>query len=214
MTSVGSLDRISRRQADKFAERRAELAQAALHTLAQLGYARTSLREIAQNSAFSHGVLHYYFSDKLDLITCCVRDYKARCVARYDDVILKSTTYEAVVDSFLDALSASLRDDAPMHRLWYDMRAQALFEPAFRADVGDIDHSLEDMVWRIMSRAAELRRATLTLPSSVMYATIDGLFQQALLRLTDGDERAIDDLRSRVKAVLGVAVDQTGTAAA
>ena len=45
-------ERISRRQIDKFAERRAQLASAALQTLAQLGYARTSLREIAQNSEF------------------------------------------------------------------------------------------------------------------------------------------------------------------
>ena len=62
-------ERVSRRQVDKFAERRAQLAAAALQTLAELGYARTSLRDIAQNSDFSHGVLHYYFSDKEDLIT-------------------------------------------------------------------------------------------------------------------------------------------------
>ena len=65
--------------AEKAAERRAELAEAALQTLSTLGYARTSLRDIAQNSVFSHGVLHYYFTDKVDLITACVRQYKARC---------------------------------------------------------------------------------------------------------------------------------------
>ena len=43
-----------------------------------------------------------------------------------------------------------------MHRLWYDLRAQALFESAFRDDVTAIDKSLEDMVWRIMSRYAGL----------------------------------------------------------
>ena len=80
-------DRISRRQVDKFAERRAQLAESALLTLSELGYARTSLREIAQNSDFSHGVLHYYFRDKVDLITHCVREYKARCVKRYDEIV-------------------------------------------------------------------------------------------------------------------------------
>ena len=59
-------DRTARRQpdarpADKFDERRDELAESALKTLGELGYARTSLREIAQNSEFSHGVVHYYF---------------------------------------------------------------------------------------------------------------------------------------------------------
>src|ERR1700746_433689 len=58
---------------EKFNARRLELAEAALETLGELGYARTSLREIAQKSPFSHGVFHYYFSDKTDLICCCVR---------------------------------------------------------------------------------------------------------------------------------------------
>ena len=29
--------------------------------------------------------------------------------------------------------------DAPMHRLWYDLRNQSLFEESFRADVLEID---------------------------------------------------------------------------
>ena len=45
-------DRVARRQVDKFAERRAQLAAAALQTLAERGYANTSLRDIAQNSEF------------------------------------------------------------------------------------------------------------------------------------------------------------------
>src|SRR6266705_6135641 len=79
-------DRIERARVDKFSARRSELAEAALETLAELGYARTSLREIAQKSEFTHGVLHYYFSDKVDLICCCVRHYKAKCVTRYDQI--------------------------------------------------------------------------------------------------------------------------------
>jgi len=69
-------ERIARRQVDKFAERRAQLAASALQTLSELGYARTSLRDIAQNSEFSHGVLHYYFNDKVDLIIESVKQYK------------------------------------------------------------------------------------------------------------------------------------------
>jgi AcrR family transcriptional regulator len=80
------LDRIERAHVDKFSARRIELAEAALETLAELGYAKTSLREIAQKSEFTHGVLHYYFRDKVDLICCCVRHYKAKCVTRYDQV--------------------------------------------------------------------------------------------------------------------------------
>ena len=54
-------------------QRRTQLAESALRTLSELGYARTSVRDIAQNSEFSHGVLHYYFKDKAELIVYSVR---------------------------------------------------------------------------------------------------------------------------------------------
>jgi len=188
---------------DKFAERRAELGEAALQTLATLGYARTSLREIAQNSSFSHGVLHYYFSDKLDLILCSVRQYKARCVTRYDEVTTTSTSYDALLTGFATALGDTLGNEASLHRLWYDLRAQSLFEEAFRADVAEIDKSLEKMIWRVLSRFAELSGKPVSVPSSVAYAMFDGLFQQSLLKHLSGDKKAVAGLKANVRLVVG-----------
>ena len=142
-------ERVSRRQVDKFAERRAQLADAALQTLAELGYARTSLREIAQNTEFSHGVLHYYFSDKEDLITHCVRQYEAACVTRYDEIVASASSAGELKREFSAAMAQTLRTDAPMHRLWYDLRNQSLFEESFRADVLEIDQHREEMIWRV-----------------------------------------------------------------
>lgn len=191
-----------RRGVDKFAERRVQLAWAAIRTLAELGYARTSLREIAQNSEFSHGVLHYYFKDKADLITCCVRTYKAHCVTRYDRVTAEATTAEGLVEAFVDGLAASVREEGHLHRLWYDLRAQALFEPAFRADVAEIDKSLEAMIWRIMSRFAELTGRPQTLAPALLYSLFDGLFQQCLLKHLTGEQNAIPEMQEHVRALL------------
>jgi len=187
---------------EKFKARRIELAEAALATLGELGYARTSLREIAQKSEFTHGVFHYYFADKLDLICCCVRHYKAKCVTRYDEVTATSRSREALLDGFAAKLAETLRDDASMHRLWYDLRAQALFEDAFRGDVLEIDQSLENMVWRIASRYAELGDKTPVVSSGVLYALFDGLFQRYLLKHLANDPSAIPDLVAEVRRLL------------
>lgn len=204
MTSVANkkFDRANRPSVDKFAERRAELAEAALQTLSELGYARTSLREIAQNSVFSHGVLHYYFNDKIDLILCCVRHYKARCVTRYDEVVSSSRTYEELAAGFLKVLGETVRNEGHLHRLWYDLRSQSLFEEAFRADVLEIDKSLEDMIWRIMSRFAELTGEPQQIPASILYAVFDGLFQQCLLKHLSGDKTAVAEMQADVRLVL------------
>ena len=57
-----------------------ELAESALHDARRARLRADLLREIAQNSPYSHGVVHYYFADKVELITYCVRQYKAQCV--------------------------------------------------------------------------------------------------------------------------------------
>jgi AcrR family transcriptional regulator len=195
-------DRIARRQVDKFAERRAQLAAAALQTLAEQGYARTSLRDIAQNSDFSHGVLHYYFSDKIELITYCVRQYKAECVTRYDSIVATASSADELKRGFGAAMAATLVDEATMHRLWYDLRNQSLFDDSYRHDVLEIDQSLERMIWRIVTKYAELAEAPLAMPSGPAYAIFDGLFQQALLRHLAGSPDAATDLQDNVQRVL------------
>src|SRR3984957_8112512 len=91
-----------------------------------------------------------------------------------------------------------MRDEAHMHRLWYDIRSQTLFETAFRADVAELDKSLEDMIWRIMCRLSELTGDSQSMPPSTIYAMIDGLFQQGLLKHISGDFQAIERLQADV----------------
>ena len=204
MTEVAATnrERVARRQVDKFGERRAQLAAAALHTLAELGYARTSLRDIAQHSEFSHGVLHYYFSDKVDLLTQAVRQYEAVCVTRYDDIVAAAASAEELRRGFADAMATTLEADARLHRLWYDLRNQSLFEESFRDDVLEIDQRREQMIWSVASRYAELSGSTVAVPPAVAYASFDGLFHRALLRRLAGHDDAVHTLRADAARLL------------
>jgi len=188
--------------ADKHDQRRRALGASALRTLGELGYARSSLREIAQNSEFSHGVVHYYFDDKLDLIVYCVRQYKETCVRRYDGVVAESMTADELANAFADKLVETLVSEAPMHRLWYDLRSQSMFEPSLRDAVLLIDKTLEDMIWRVVRRYADLSGHDPAVAPATAYALLDGLFQQALLAHLCGRKEALDDLATRVRELM------------
>ncbi len=187
-----------RRGEGTYDERRDALAASALLTLGELGYARTSLRDIAANSEFSHGVVHYYFRDKTELIVYCVRYYKATCVRRYDDVIEQSDSVQALADAFAAKLAETLVDDAAMHRLWYDLRTQSMFEEPLREAVLGIDATLEDMIWRVVERYAELSGRTPTVTSRTAYVMLDGVFESALLYHLSGRAEAVEELQQRV----------------
>jgi len=193
---------VRRSPAEKHDARRKALAESALQTLGELGYARASLREIANNSEFSHGVVHYYFHDKRELLVYCVQHYKQTCVHRYDDVVADATTADELVDQFGDKLVATIVEDAPMHRLWYDLRSQSMFEQSLQEAVGQIDLSLQDMIWRVVSRYAALAGSEPVVTPPVAYAMLDGLFQQALLGHLSGREGVLDELRALVPGLM------------
>jgi len=202
VTPTNTSRRGATRPVDKFDARRDQLAESALKTLGDLGYARTTLREIANNSTFSHGVVHYYFQDKLELVVYSVRYYKARCVTRYDSVVADSTTADELLDAFAAKLAETIREEAPMHRLWYDLRTQSMFEDQLRDAVTTIDKTLEDMIWRVVTRYAELDGRPVSLAPPVAYGVLDGLFQQALLAYVSGRVDVLDALAGQVRAVL------------
>lgn len=191
------------RTADARADvRRAQLAESALETLSELGYARTSVRDIAQKSDFSHGVLHYYFKDKAELVAEAVRLYKTTCAQRYDEVIASATTADELLEGFCAKLVESLVDDASYHRLWYDFRVQGMYVEGYQDSVLQIDALLEDMVWRVVSRYAELAGREVGLPSVVVYGCLDGVFQKALLDHLAGRAGIAEGLAATARGAL------------
>lgn len=192
----------SRRGSGSYDERRIKLAESALQTLSELGYARTSLREIAANSEFSHGVIHYYFRDKTELIVFCVKHYKTQCMHRYDSVVDESTTSEGLLSGFADKLVQTLTDESSMHRLWYDLRSQSMFQEELREDVYDIDRGLEDMIWRIVTRYAELSDGRPMVDSRAAYTMFDGIFESTLRDHLADRAGAVEWIRAQVRNLI------------
>lgn len=192
---------------DKYAERKRELALSALSTLAELGYARTSLRDIAKACGNSLGVIHYYFKDKAELISYCVGLYKQEFIDDMHTAVDSADSAETLRRQMFHVLVRSVRERPNEHRLWYDIRAQALFDEAFRPAMWDIDRDIEAATARFLERLGELSGKRVLLEAGTAYALLDGLFQRYLLRHTVGEadacERFEQDLATVVDSMLG-----------
>lgn len=181
---------------DKFALRRRELADAALTAVAERGFANTGLRDVAAHTELSLGLLHYYFDGKDDLIGQAIWQYKSECVRRYDPIVETAATGTELAKRFGVELAVTLRDEADMHRLWYDLRNQSLFDIGFRDTIIAIDDLLSDMVWGVITRYAELEGKELSIDAASAYALFDGIFLNALIGYLRGDIDALERLRA------------------
>ena len=195
-------DRAARGGVDKFAQRRRLLALSASTTIAERGFANTGLRDIARHSELSHGSLHYYFTDKDDLIAESVWLFKSECARRYDGIVATAQSGQELATRVAEEMTRTPRDEASMHRLWYDLRNQALFDAGFGDTIVRIDGLLEQMVWAILTKYAELTGGASTFTSPLAYALVDGMFQHALISLLRGDVDAVDRLRRECEGLI------------
>lgn len=170
------------RNARKRDEKKAQIARSAMRALQELGYANTSLRDIAAKADLSLGMLHYYFEDRMQLIVYCVMVYKSVFTSRIDEALADIEGRAPVIEALANALASSIVEDGATHGLWYDIRAQAVFDPAFRPVVAEIEASMAAVV-RVAGIKAGRDGAEV---GPLDYALIDGVFRyQMQSQLTD-----------------------------
>lgn len=186
--------------------RHGEVADAALAALGDVGFARSSMRAVARSTGLPEEVLHDHFHDTIELTSYCVRRYKARCVTRYDEIVSGATSHDDLASLFAESLVQTMEADAAMHRLWYDIRSQAMFEERLRPTVVDLDRQLGTMICRVVDQYAVLRGQPIRVSPTLAYAVFDGLFESMLRRLIAGDVSAGSALRAEVLALLPVLV--------
>lgn len=187
----------ARKRSEQRVETRNELASHAIVALSELGYARTGLRDIATVSGRSVGALTYYFDDKIDLISYCVRLYKEEFVRHIDAAMTGHNNSDEVKEAVTSAFAWAIEHDANKHRLWYDIRSQAMFEEALRPVVREIEDNLIAMVVRFL---AQLGRPADS--GQTMYFLLDGLFRVHLQAALEGDTQAPEKLKIAAYAVL------------
>ncbi|MGB0505103.1 MAG: TetR/AcrR family transcriptional regulator [Pikeienuella sp.] len=190
-------DRAERKSA-KREEKKRLIAESAIKALMELGYANTSLRDIAAKSDLSLGMLHYYFEDRSDLIIYCVQRYKREFIGNIIETLRTAEGPEEVVETFAEALVVSIIDDEMTHRLWYDIRAQSMFDARFRPVVKEIETMLIGIVETAYHRAGR------PVPENVAisYAMLDGAFRYFMQGQISETPRSRQELKAALHTML------------
>jgi AcrR family transcriptional regulator len=91
--------------------RRAQIVEAAIETLAEVGYANASLSRIAVRLDISKGVISYHFAGKEDLIAEIVRQVLQRARAYMQPRIEAQTTGPEMLRAYIESNLEYMRDN-------------------------------------------------------------------------------------------------------
>jgi AcrR family transcriptional regulator len=91
--------------------RRAQIVEAAIETVADVGYANASLARIAVRLGISKGVISYHFSGKDDLIAEIVSQVLQRARACMQPRIEAQSTGPAMLRAYIESNLEFMRDN-------------------------------------------------------------------------------------------------------
>ena len=116
-------------------ERRQQIVQGLLRVMAERGYERASIAEIARAAGLSPGLVHYHFAEKQEVLLVLVeqlaRGVRERVAARLEGV---RGGARAQVEAFLDAFLATGEGANPDSvAAWVTISAEAVRQPEVRA---------------------------------------------------------------------------------
>jgi AcrR family transcriptional regulator len=196
--STETIEDSPRKAAPRNTGKKRELALHALSSLAELGFARMNLRDVAQRSGVSLGVIHYYFENKTALLTHCVGLYKEDFVKDIKALIRVAPSLETLSGGVADFLADTVGQHAQVHRLWYDVRAQAQFDTAFHACVAEIELALIDIFDALLTKLQTLGVKCKETDPLRLYILIDGWFRYFLQQQLRGAVEAPSTFRVKI----------------
>lgn len=90
--------------------RRAQIAAAAIDTIAEVGYTGASFARIAERAGISRGLISYHFDNKDDLIKQVVHEAAGQAIAYIRPRVLAESTGPAMLRAYIESNLAFMRD--------------------------------------------------------------------------------------------------------
>jgi TetR/AcrR family transcriptional regulator, transcriptional repressor of bet genes len=162
------------------AERRQQIVSGLLTVVAERGYDGASINSIAHAAGLAPGLIHYYFTNKQEILLEAIRDLDELFERRFAALVVSAKTPAARLRAFVDArLAKGEKIESGAVGAWVMIGAEAVRQPEVRVayqaalarQLALLESLLRDYAGTSIS-GGELRQLT-----AVVLAAMEGAFQ-------------------------------------
>lgn len=191
-------------------QRRQEITAALASVMAEKGYDRASIGDVAELAGLTPGLVHYHFHNKLEILVAVVHELGEAHLASLDRALAEARGDALTeLDAFIDVhLATGKRADEKRLLCWIAIGAEALREPLVRAPYRDILEQLSSRLERIIQAGqarGRFQSVDARAAAVAILATIQGYFGIAgAARSLIPVHSAAPALKTMARGLLGV----------
>lgn len=207
MGSAIAVPKARRTQAARTAATRAQLLDATIECLSELGYARTTTSEIAERAGVSRGAQLHHFPTKAELVITAVDHLFAR---RHEEFVAAIAALPAGADRAAAAIDLLWKMvSGPTFFAWLELAVAARTDPDLRDSVASLSRRFMDVVRTTFPQLfppPAQPNAFYEVAPMFVFALMDGL---AVNQMHDRDLESLDKVLNALKSLARLAVPAT-----
>ncbi|WP_051899257.1 TetR/AcrR family transcriptional regulator [Sciscionella sediminilitoris] len=172
-------------QAQRRAATSARLVEGTISALSEVGYARTTVREICARAGVSHGALFGRFPALIDLVLATAREVAQRQVDSFERKLAQLADRDDL-SAVLGLLQASAR--APINAVWVELNAAARTDADLRARLQPVADEYAQSILAASREVSLLRRLPERIRPVMIAHIIFSFDGEALARISPDSE--------------------------
>ena len=182
--------------------RKEEIIEAFFEVVSEHGFAKATIREIANAAGCNHGMLHHYFPNKEAIIQAAVAHimniYKAELLEGLSKHDSAAKQLRFIIPWFFDLNRFNLE----LSRAWVDFWALSKNEESVSAALKDCYKDVRGIFVEIINRGirtGEFRKVNARVTANVMLAALEG---STMLWVVDTDETLVKSMGKIIEDML------------
>jgi TetR/AcrR family transcriptional regulator, transcriptional repressor of bet genes len=157
-------------------ERRQQIVQGLLRVMAERGYERASIAEIARAAGLTPGLVHYHFTEKQEVLLTLVEQLAGGVRERVKQRLARAKGgARGQVDAFLEAFLATGEGADPAAvSAWVTISAEAVRQPEVRAAYEKVVRADLEQLEALVAEVTGRRKARTV--AAGLFAAVQGYF--------------------------------------
>ncbi len=166
-------------------ERRQQISQGLMQTMAQHGYEKASIQLIAKAAGLTSGLIHYHFKTKQEILVALINNLDNQAQSRFESYIETVSTPQDKLNAYIDAaLALGAGSDESAVSAWVTISAEAIRQVEVRVLYQAIVAKNQAQLIGLLSEYLKetknnLKKAEVKELASLILATIEGCYQLA-----------------------------------
>jgi TetR/AcrR family transcriptional regulator, fatty acid metabolism regulator protein len=191
-------------RADRQADRRRQILEAAVKVFARSGFHRARVGDIAEEAGVAHGLLYHYFSSKDEVLETVFRENWAELLARFEQVEASVEPADEKLRGIVKILLRTWRNDPDLVTVMVREVGRSAHLASQVDEIGKAFAVIQRVIEQGQSEGVFRDELDARLASWVVYGGLEEILTGWVMsRLPDGDEEVARAERTIVDVVCG-----------